>query len=265
MNVHSDGAAPGHQGTRTPLLQLDNVSKTYGSVTALSDASFTLLPGECHALLGDNGAGKSTLIKIISGAAQRTSGSMELAGEHVDFATPGEAQAAGIETVYQDLSVALHLGAPENIFLGREARKSGPLGWLGVLDRRLMRARTAELLQSLNVKLQSLETPVGSYSGGQRQAVAIARAIAWGQRVLILDEPTAALGVPQKKMVLDLIRDLRTEQPELGIILITHDIPHVFAVADRATVLRQGVTAATFKTSETNEHELISAITGARA
>lgn len=241
------------------------MSKAYGSVTALSDANFTLMPGECHALLGDNGAGKSTLIKVVSGATRPTSGSMELEGNQVEFATPGEAQAAGIETVYQDLSVALHLGAPENIFLGREQLMSGPMGLLGVLDRKKMRSRTAELLQGLNVKLQSLDTPVGYYSGGQRQAVAIARAIAWGQRVLILDEPTAALGVPQKKMVLDLIRRLRTERPEMGIILITHDISHVFAVADRATVLRQGETVETFTTSQTDEHELISAITGAHA
>jgi len=249
---------------RGPLLRLAGVAKTYGSVTALSGADFTLMPGECHALLGDNGAGKSTLIKIISGATKRTAGTLEFAGELVDFETPGAAQEAGIETVYQDLSVALHLGAPENIFLGRELRKKGILGWFGVLDRKGMRRRTAELLQSLNVELQSLETPVGSYSGGQRQAVAIARAISTGQRVLILDEPTAALGVPQKKMVLDLIRRLRTEQPEMGIILITHDIPHVFEVADRATVLRQGATVDTYRTSETDELQLIGAITGAR-
>lgn len=253
------------EANRQPLLELKGVRKAYGSVTALSNANFTLLPGECHALLGDNGAGKSTLVKIISGVTRRTSGSLEFKGEQVDFATPGDAQAAGIETVYQDLSVALHLGAPENIFLGREPLIRGPLGWLGVLDRGAMRKRTADLLQGLNVKLQSLDTPVGNYSGGQRQAVAIARAIAWGQRVLILDEPTAALGVPQKKMVLDLIRRLRVDQPEMGIILISHDISHVLAVTDRATVLRQGETVTTVTTSETNEHDLISAITGALA
>ncbi|MGE3192103.1 MAG: ATP-binding cassette domain-containing protein [Microbacteriaceae bacterium] len=249
--------------TGTPLLAVTDVTKAYGRVVALNGASIELRAGECHALIGDNGAGKSTLVKVISGVVVPDSGTIAIDGIDVAFAAPNDARAAGVETVYQDLAIALHLNAFENVFLGRELKRPGLLGLLGVLDRRAMRARTTELLTSLNARLQSAESPVGSYSGGQRQAVAIARSIAWGQRILILDEPTAALGVPQKKMVLDLIARLRRERPEMGIILITHDLPHVFEIADRVTVMRQGRSVATHRTADTTEHELIATITGA--
>lgn len=251
------------QITETPLLAVSEVTKAYGRVIALSGASLELRAGECHALVGDNGAGKSTLVKVISGVVVPDSGTIAIDGTEATFTTPNDARAVGVETVYQDLAIALHLNAFENVFLGRELKRAGILGRLGVLDRRAMRERTTELLNSLNARLQSAELPVGSYSGGQRQAVAIARSIAWGQRILILDEPTAALGVPQKKMVLDLIARLRRERPEMGIILITHDLPHVFEIADRVTVMRHGRSVATLRTGETTEHELIAAITGA--
>lgn len=247
----------------TPLLEARDVRKQYGHVTALAGADFRLMSGECHALLGDNGAGKSTLVKILSGTLQPTSGEVVVNGVTTRFATPRDAQANGIETVYQDLAVSLTLDTPNNIFLGREPRRAGFLGKLGVLDRKKMMKETQELLRTLEVSLESMLHPVSSLSGGQRQGVAIARAIAWGAKILILDEPTAALGVAQKQSVLRLIKTLRSEHPELGVILITHDIPHVYEVATRATVLRHGRTVDAFDVQGTSEHELISAITGA--
>jgi simple sugar transport system ATP-binding protein len=249
----------------TPILEAVGIEKRYGRVVALRGASLAVRAGECVGLIGDNGAGKSTLIKVLSGAVAPDAGTISLDGEPISFPTPADARRAGIETVYQDLALATTLGASTNIFLGRETLRPGLLGKLGFLDRDAMNARTRELLTGLNVKIQSLENPVGSYSGGQRQAVAIARAITWDQRVLILDEPTAALGAPQRKMVLELLDRLRSEHQGLGVVLISHDIPNVFRATDRIVVLRQGVVAAELATADATEHQLLAAMTGVTA
>jgi ABC-type sugar transport system ATPase subunit len=246
-----------------PLLEAVAVEKRYGRVVALRGADFAVRAGECVGLVGDNGAGKSTLIKVLSGAVAPDAGRLRFDGADVEFRTPADARRAGIETVYQDLALATTLGAATNIFLGRESLRPGLLGKLGFLDRRSMNERTRELLRGLNVKIQSLEHPVGAYSGGQRQAVAIARAVSHKQRVLILDEPTAALGVAQSTMVLDLIKRVRDQG--VTVIFISHNMPHVFAVADRMIVLRHGRRAGTLIPSEATMDQAVSLMTGATA
>jgi ABC-type sugar transport system ATPase subunit len=244
-----------------PLLEALDIGKRFGHVVALRDARFALRPDEVHAIVGDNGAGKSTLIKIASGVLQPDAGEVRLDGRPVTIQSPRDARELGIETVYQDLALAEHLDATENLFLGRERLRRAPLSWFGFLDKKAMRRRTQEEMRRLKIGIQSVDQPVLSLSGGQRQAVAVARAIAWGRRIVIMDEPTAALGVRESAMVLELIGEVRSHG--LAVVMISHNLPEVFAVADRITVMRLGRTIATLDRSATSVEAIVGMMTGA--
>jgi simple sugar transport system ATP-binding protein len=245
----------------SPLLEARGVVKHYGRVQALRSADFTVLPGEVVALIGDNGAGKSTLVKILSGAEQPDAGTISLDGRQVQFASPLAAQRLGIETVYQDLALANDLEPAANLFLGREVLRTGLLGWLGVLDTRAMRHRSREAFADLGIGLQDTSARLGSLSGGQRQSVAVARAVSWASKVVFMDEPTAALGVVQTRRVLDLIRRVRDRG--ISVVLISHNMPEVMAVSDRVEVLRLGARVAQLRTAEVSVEQLVGAMTGA--
>ncbi|GHF21554.1 sugar ABC transporter ATP-binding protein [Amycolatopsis deserti] len=247
--------------TDTVLLDARNLVKHYGSVEALRGASFQARAGEVTALIGDNGAGKSTLVKCLSGAEQPTSGEIRLDGRTVSLDSPVTARRLGIETVYQDLAVAPELDPAANLFLGREIRRKGVLGRLGMLDKAEMRRRAIEEFQRLGVTLQSTDVPIGSLSGGQRQSVAVARSVVWASKVVFMDEPTAALGVVQRERVLDVIRRVRDEG--IAVVLISHNMPEVLSVADRVEVLRLGTRVARFVAAETKLEDLVAAMTGA--
>jgi fructose transport system ATP-binding protein len=247
-----------------PVLQAHGIVKRFGHVTALSGADFDLYAGEVVAVIGDNGAGKSTLIKVLSGALQPDEGELRLDGEPVHFRTPLDARRAGIETVYQDLAVAPALDIAQNLFLGRELRRAGPLGGvLRMLDKREMRRQAGEALSELKIGVQSLRVAVENLSGGQRQGVAVARAAAWGRRVVIMDEPTAALGVKETGQVVDLIK--RVRERGLPVILISHDMPHVFELADRIHIMRLGRRAAVVTPKTHTMNEAVAIMTGAAA
>jgi fructose transport system ATP-binding protein len=245
-----------------PLLEARGLVKRFGQVTALAGADFDLLPGEISAIIGDNGAGKSTLIKALSGALQPDAGEIRLDGARTSFRTPREARHAGIETVYQDLAVAPALDIAANIFLGREERQRGPLGrLLRLLDKRSMRRDAERHFDELGIRVQSMTVPVESLSGGQRQGVAVARAAAWARRLVIMDEPTAALGVKETGQVLDLIRRVRDRG--LPVILISHDMPHVFDLADRVHIMRLGRRVAVVTPQSHTMAEAVAIMTGA--
>ena len=245
----------------SPLLAAHGIVKSFGAVRALDGAEFEVREGEIHALVGDNGAGKSTLIKILSGVHEPDAGRIELAGERVRFESPHDAHDAGVETVYQDLALAGTLDAPSNVFLGRELRRKNILGKLGFLDRAEMRRLFAAEIERLGTQIPSLKAPVGLMSGGQRQAVAVARAAIWGRRVLIMDEPVAALAPQQTAYVLGLMDQVR-RQKHLGVIFISHTLPHVFEIADRVSVMRRGKTVLTAPVAEVTTDDLIRAMTG---
>jgi ABC-type sugar transport system ATPase subunit len=247
----------------TPLLDVRNVQKRFGRVVALRGADLELREGEVHAIVGDNGAGKSTLIKILSGAFEPDEGEIRLAGEPVTIGSPRAAREHGIETVYQDLALANHLDAAANLFLGREILRPIPLRWLGFVDKRAMRRRAEEEMRRLKVGIPSVSQPVLSLSGGQRQAIAVARAIAWGRRIVIMDEPTAALGVRESKMVLELIREVRSHG--VSVLMISHDIPEVFEVSDRITVMRLGRTVARIESKASSVEAIVRMMTGLAA
>src|SRR5262245_25851109 len=221
-----------------PILEAKGINKFFGPVQALTDVDFAVYPGEIVALIGDNAAGKSTLINILTGVLQPDGGTILFEGEQVHFATPHDAREIGIETVYQDLAIAPHLDAVANIYLGRELRQPGILGSMGFLDNRRMRRQTATQLGVLRVNIPSPERRLFTLSGGQRQGVAVARAVMWASKVVIMDEPTAALGVAQTQMVLDLMREVRNSG--IPVVFISHNMPHVFEVADRISALRLG-------------------------
>jgi simple sugar transport system ATP-binding protein len=244
-----------------PLLAARALTKHYGTVAALRGASFEARAGEVVALVGDNGAGKSTLVKCLSGVETPDSGEIVFDGAPVRFASPTDARAVGIETVYQDLAVAPDLDPAANLLLGRELRKPGLLGRLGVLDKAEMRRRAAREFARLGVRLQSVDVPIGSLSGGQRQSVAVARSVVWASRVVFMDEPTAALGVVQRQRVLDVIRRVRDEG--IAVVLISHNMPEVLAVADRIEVLRLGQRVARFQAADAAVEQLVGAMTGA--
>jgi len=247
---------------RRPLLEAQGLVKRYGQVVALDGADFELYPGEILAIIGDNGAGKSTLIKALSGALQPDAGEIRLDGDPVHFRSPRDARRAGIETVYQDLAVSPALDIAANIFLGREARRRGPLGLLvRVLDKRAMRREAARHFAELKIGVQSMAQPVENLSGGQRQGVAVARAAKWAQRLAIMDEPTAALGVKETRQVLDLIRRVRDRG--LPVILISHDMPHVFELADRIQIMRLGRRVAVVTPHTHTMPEAVAIMTGA--
>ena len=245
-----------------PILEAQGLVKKYGQVVALNGADFDLLPGEILAIIGDNGAGKSTLIKALSGALQPDEGEVRLGGEVVNFRSPRDARAAGIETVYQDLAVAPALDIASNVFLGRETRQHGPFGTaLRLLDKRGMRREAARHFDELGIGVQSITQAVENLSGGQRQGVAVARAATWAQRLEIMDEPTAALGVKETRQVLDLI--LRVRERGLPVILISHDMPHVFELADRIHIMRLGKRAAVVTPQSHTMQEAVAIMTGA--
>ncbi|HEY6017486.1 MAG TPA: ATP-binding cassette domain-containing protein [Gaiellaceae bacterium] len=244
-----------------PLLEARGIQKHFGHVVALQEGNFQLAPNEVHAIVGDNGAGKSTLIKVISGVYHADGGELLLDGKPITIANPREARQLGIETVYQDLALADHLDAAANLFLGREEYLKPPLSWFGFLDRKTMRRRAQEEMKRLKIGIKSVDQAVVNLSGGQRQAVAVARAIAWGTRIVIMDEPTAALGVRESSMVLELIKEVRSQG--IGIIMISHNLPEVFAVSDRITVLRLGRTITTMNTKDTSLEAIVGMMTGA--
>jgi fructose transport system ATP-binding protein len=250
--------------TPTPVLEARGLVKLYGRVVALDSVGLTLYPGEILAVIGDNGAGKSTLIKALSGAIIPDRGQILINGKEVRFRTPQDARDAGIETVHQVLAVAPALDIASNLFLGREIRRKGPLGSvLRMLDTREMRRESEEQIKSLGIStLQNIGQAVETLSGGQRQAVAVARAAAFGSKVVILDEPTAALGVRETGQVLKLIRDLRATGK--AVILISHDMPHVFELADRIQIQRLGATAAVITPKTHTMEDAVAIMTGAR-
>ncbi len=246
-----------------PLLEARGIQKRFGRVVALRGVNFRVYPGQISALLGDNGAGKSTTIKILSGALAPDDGQILIDGRAAHFTSPAEARAAGIETVYQDLALASTLDIAGNMFLGREKYRPPPLSWFGFLDRPTMRREARSALARLSVTIKSVAQPVSTLSGGQRQAVAVARAVFWGKRIVIMDEPTAALGVRESAMVLKLIEQIREQG--IAVIMISHNLPEVFQVADRVTVLRLGQTIAEMPRSETTMNEVVGMMTGAEA
>jgi simple sugar transport system ATP-binding protein len=243
------------------LLEARGIDLSYGRVRALRGADFSVAPGEVVALVGDNGAGKSTLVKILSGTLQPDAGEIRFDGRRVTIRSPHEARDLGIETVYQDLAVAPDLDPAANLFLGREETIPGPLGKLGFLDTRAKRRKADEAFGSLGVGLQDTSVSVAYLSGGQRQGVAVSRAVTWASRVIFMDEPTAALGVVQSRNVLDLIRRVRSSG--IAVVLISHNMPEVFEVADRIEVLRLGRRVARLTASETSMEEVVAAMTGA--
>lgn len=245
-----------------PALQIRRVSKHYGGVRALHDVSLDVRPGEVHGLVGDNGAGKSSLMRIVAGVQPPTSGTIKVDGSPREFASPSDAVDAGITTVYQDLALAMQRDVVANFFLGRELLCDHWLGRrLGWLDRATMRERTEHELAQLHTRIPDVEVMCKQLSGGQRQALAIARAAAWCRRVLLLDEPTSALGVKQQHEVLELIRRIRDRG--VAIILVSHQMQDVISVCDRATVLRLGHVAARLEKDELTVDNLIGFITGA--
>ena len=243
----------------SPVLDVRGVSKRFGGVEALKGVSLRLRPGEVVALAGDNGAGKSTLTKMISGVYPADDGEIRLDGRPVRFATPEAARLAGIETIYQDLALADNLSIGANIFLGREPMRR-LFGFIPVLDRRRMAKAARDTMARLDFHVDRLSAPVGRFSGGQRQAVAIGRAIYWNARVILMDEPTAALGVPEQRKVLALIRSLKAQGR--GVIFISHNLQDIFAVADRIVVLRRGALAGERRIGETTHDEVVRLMIG---
>ncbi len=243
------------------ILEARGIVKRFGHVEALRGADFAAYPGEVTALIGDNGAGKSTLVKILSGVYQATSGSIVLDGTAVSFASPSDAHENGIETVYQDLSVAPDLSPAANMFMGREVLRPGLLGKLGFLDNATMRRDSAAAFQRLKVNLKDMDTPIASLSGGQRQSVAICRAMMWAKRVVFMDEPTAALGVVQTGRTLELIRRIR--DTGVAIVFISHNMRDVLDVADTIEVLRLGRRIARLRNEGVTVQDLVGAMTGA--
>ncbi len=239
----------------TPVLALRGVSKRFGAVQVLTDVELEIHAGEVVALVGDNGAGKSTLVKTIAGVHPIDEGVIEWEGRPVSINRPHDAQALGIATVYQDLALCDNLDVVQNLFLGREIRR------VGVLNEVEMEKRSRELLHTLSIRIPSVRIPIASLSGGQRQTVAIARSLIGEPKLVILDEPTAALGVEQTAQVLDLVERLR--ERGLAVILISHNMVDVKAVADRVAVLRLGHNNGVFDVGSTSQEEIISAITGA--
>jgi simple sugar transport system ATP-binding protein len=244
-----------------PVLEARDIVKSFGRVQALRGANFSIDAGEVVALVGDNGAGKSTLVKALAGVHPPDSGEIIFEGRTVSIQTPQQARDIGIETVYQDLALAAEIDPAANMFLGREVLRPGPLGKLGFLDKASMRRRSEEAFRDLGVRIQDTTAPVANMSGGQRQGIAITRAVTWASKVIFMDEPTAALGVVQTRNVLELIRRVRDHG--LAVVLISHNLPEVFEVADRIEVLRLGERVARLRPKEVSMEDVVSAMTGA--
>ena len=263
-NTTNLNSPPATTHTQEPILRAKDLVKTFGKVVGLDGVSLELFPGEVLAVIGDNGAGKSTLIKCLTGAEIPDEGRIELDGKPVHFKRPQDARSAGIETVYQNLAVSPALDVAANLFLGREERRKGILGSVfRVVDTKGMRKKAkAELLELGISTLQDVTVPVENLSGGQRQAVAVARAAAFGSKVVVLDEPTAALGVRESKQVLELVKNLRDKG--IPVILISHNMPHVFEVADRIHIQRLGKCAATITPQSHSMTDAVAIMTGAQ-
>jgi fructose transport system ATP-binding protein len=248
---------------QTPVFQAKGLVKRFGHVTALDGTDFELRSGEILAVIGDNGAGKSSLIKVLSGASVADEGEILLDGKLVKFKTPIEARRAGIETVYQDLAVAPAMTIAENLFLGRELIKPHFIGrMLRLVDKKAMLEQAVQRMQELKVGIRSMTQPVETLSGGQRQCVAVARSAAFARHVVIMDEPTAALGVKEGNMVLELIRQVRAKG--LPVILISHNMPHVFDIADRIHIQRLGKRAAVVNPKQISMSDTVAVMTGAK-
>jgi fructose transport system ATP-binding protein len=261
MSAETETALPSGENPRV-VLEARNVVKTYGHVTALDGVDFELRNGEILAVVGDNGAGKSTLIKALTGALQPTSGEILLDGAPVHFRGPLEARHAGIETVYQDLAVAPALDIASNLFLGRELRAPGLLGSVfRRLDKKRMREEARRAMSELKFRLPAIDSPVELLSGGQRQGVAVARAALFARRLVIMDEPTAALGVRETGQVLELIRSIRDRG--LPVVLISHNMPNVFDIADRIHIMRLGRRAAVVTPKTHSMNDVVAIMTGA--
>jgi len=247
-----------------PILKAVNLLKRYGHVTAMDHCNFELYPGEVLAVIGDNGAGKSTLIKALSGAITPDAGEIYLEGKQVQFESPIDARGYGIETVYQQLAMSPALSIADNMFMGRELRKPGFMGkFLRQLDKPAMEAFAREKLNDLGLMtIQNIQQAVETLSGGQRQGVAVARAAAFGSKVVILDEPTAALGVKESRRVLDLIKELKARG--LPVILISHNMPHVFEVADRIHIHRLGTRLCVIRPDEYEMNDAVAFMVGAK-
>ena len=245
-----------------PILEARQFTHNFGAVMALQKASLSLKHQEVMGLVGDNGAGKSTLIKILSGIISATSGEVYVDGKLMNLRTAQDAMDAGIETVYQDLALVDSMSAFQNVYLGREELSSNPVAQLfRFVDDKKMRKESRKILESLAVKIPSVNGNVKSMSGGQRQCLAIARALMWKRNIVILDEPTAALGVRETEQVLEVIRDLRSH--DVSVIVVSHNMQHIMAVCDRVTIMRLGTTIATREIKNTEVSEIVGLITGA--
>ena len=238
---------------KKPIIQMCGIDKYYGGVHAVRGVDLDVYSGEVHALVGDNAAGKSTLIKILSGAVMRDGGTISFENRPVEIATPRDAKALGIETVYQDLALADNLDVASNVFLGREMTRSGMLRF--ILDNRAMEKRSRDLLGRLKINMPNIRQRVRSMSGGQRQSIAIARCVCFNARVVILDEPTAALGVEETRKVYALIREMRDQG--LAVLLISHNLNHVFENCDRITVLKTGRLVGSRRVEETTQDDIV--------
>lgn len=246
---------------KEPILEARGISVSFGHVVALQEVDFEAYAGVITALIGDNGAGKTTLTKVISGVVAPDTGTLRLRGELVSFRTPGDARDAGIETAYQDLALAPDLDIAANLFLARETLRPGLLGKLDVFDRAEMRKRAQEHLSAFGIKVGSIDQRVDTLSGGQRQSIAVARTVLWGAAVIIMDEPTAALGVAQTRLVLNLIRKVR--DAGAAVVFISHNLPQVFEVADRIVVMRHGCRVGTLDPRTDTMDHAVSLMTGA--
>ena len=242
-----------------PILSVQKISKRFGGVQALKQVSLDIFPGGVVALAGDNGAGKSTVIKAISGVFSYDEGDIFLNSERIAFSTPQQARDHGIETIYQDLALADNLSIGANIFLGREPMKKR-FGFLPMIDRKKMAEVARETMQRLDFHVERLDAPVAAFSGGQRQAVAIGRAMYWNAKLVIMDEPTAALGVPEQRKVISLIQSLKAEGK--GIIFISHNLSDIFEVADRIVVFRRGENAGERQPKNTTGDEIVRMMVG---
>jgi ABC-type sugar transport system ATPase subunit len=246
-----------------PLLQAVNLTKSFGGLVAVDCVSINIFPGEVVGLVGDNGAGKSTLIKMVSGVYQPNDGEIRFEGKPVSFSGPREARDMGIETIYQDLALAENLDAPSNIFLGREMKRAYIGGVIHTLDRGKMRDEATKVLARLDIRIPSLSQQIRNLSGGQRQSVAIARTIYWNAKMVIMDEPTAALGVTEQRKVLRLVRTLAEQG--VPVIIISHNMQDVFAVSDRIVVMRRGMKVGELVAAKTTPDEVVSLMVGAEA
>jgi D-xylose transport system ATP-binding protein len=247
--------------SRKPLVEMRGISKAYGGVQALKGVHLDIYVGEVHALVGDNAAGKSSLIKTLSGAVRKDSGTITFDGQPVEIDDPRDAKALGIETVYQDLALADNLDVPANVFLGRELTGGGPLRWF--LDNRRMEEQAKALMRRLKINIPNVRYKVRAMSGGQRQSIAIARCVCFNARVIILDEPTAALGVEETRKVYELIGEMRDHGR--AVLLISHNLNHVFDNCDRITVMKTGRTVGSRRVADTTQDEIVRMIVSGQA